>query len=129
MTRYEVELNMDIISAFAEGKDIQYKDVTGSWRTLEKDEELNMEILKKEPNNYRIKPEPKYRPFKDAKECWQEMLKHQPFGWIKNKKTGALLAITAVNTQGAFTSIPNEFDEAFRKFVFADGTVFGVKEE
>lgn len=29
---------------------------------------------------YRIKPEPKYRPFKDAKECWQEMQKHQPFG-------------------------------------------------
>lgn len=32
---------------------------------------------------YRVKPEPEYRPFKDAKECWAEMQKHQPFGWTK----------------------------------------------
>ena len=23
-----------------------------------------------------------YRPFENIKECWEEMLKHQPFGWI-----------------------------------------------
>ena len=34
-----------------------------------------------------IKPKQGYRPFKNAEECWQEMMKHQPFGWVKMKGT------------------------------------------
>ena len=30
------------------------------------------------------KIEPKYRPFRTKEECWNEMLKHQPFGWVKH---------------------------------------------
>ena len=29
-----------------------------------------------------------YRPFKDVKECWKEMNKHHPFGWVKSKDKG-----------------------------------------
>lgn len=76
---------MDIISAFAEGKTIQYKTDTGSWHDLTESEGLPMGTMEEEPNNFRIKPEPKFRPFKDAKECWNEMLKHQPFGVVKDK--------------------------------------------
>ena len=25
-----------------------------------------------------------YRPFKNDDECWEEMKKHEPFGWVKN---------------------------------------------
>lgn len=46
---------------------------------------------------YRIKPEPKYRPFKDAEECWNEMQKHQPFGWTKLIGTIEYSFITDVN--------------------------------
>lgn len=30
--------------------------------------------------------EPSYRPFKNQEECWNEMLKHEPFGWVKKNK-------------------------------------------
>lgn len=88
MIRERVKKNIDIISAFAEGKTIQYKTNTGSWHDLTENEGLPMGTLGEEPNNFRIKPEPKYRPFANAEECWSEMQKHQPFGWVINKNTG-----------------------------------------
>lgn len=60
---------MDIISAFAEGKTIQYKTETGSWLDLTENEGLPMGTLGEEPNNFRIKPEVKFRPFMGAEEC------------------------------------------------------------
>ena len=35
--------------------------------------------------------EPKYRPFRDKNECWDEMLKHQPFGWDHGRKWEELI--------------------------------------
>lgn len=78
---------------------------------------------------YRIKPEPKYRPFKDAEECWAEMLEHQPFGWVKTKDKGIRLCMSGLNQKSAFTQVGYKYDEAFDEFIFADGTPFGVKVE
>lgn len=50
MTRENVKMNMDIISAFAEGKTIQYKTVTGVWCDLTEREGLPMGTLEEEPN-------------------------------------------------------------------------------
>ena len=79
MTREEAKNLLPIIQAFAEGKTIQLF-TNGIWEGAENPsfEELS---------RYRIKPEPKYRPFKSQEECWTEMLKHQPFGWVKSKKS------------------------------------------
>lgn len=81
---------------------------------------------------YRIKPEPKYRPFEDAEECWQEMLKHQPF--IKYKviesSKDVYLIIQRIKTDGIETDVERlDFETAFEWFTFADGTPFGVKLE
>ena len=65
--------------------------------------------------------EPKYRPFKDAEECWQEMLKHQPFGWIKNKYGGDWQIMATVSNF-------KDFKKIFAMSTFADGTPFGIKE-
>lgn len=124
---------MDIISAFAEGKTIQYKTVTGVWCDLTESEGLPMGTLEEEPNNFRIKPEPKYRPFANAEECWSEMKKHEPFGWvIKHNKNKMLIGevdsfggVILYNQRGS----KFDFDEANRIFTFADGTPFGVKVE
>lgn len=70
--------------------------------------------------DYRIKPEPKYRPFKDAKECWQEMQKHQPFGWVKY--ADKYISISAIDSN-------NDYETDFDDYTFADGTPFGVKED
>ncbi len=80
-----------------------------------------------------IKPEPKYRPFKDAEECWEEMLKHQPFGWIKCKE--GYFNIVYVNDE--YAGLADKDDSAillasknsYQDNIFADGTPFGVKEE
>lgn len=80
---------------------------------------------------YRIKPEPKYRPFKTQEECWNEMLKHQPIGWVRSKKCKALLwNVTSINKDD-ITIICDyyKFHRAFECFEFTDGTPFGIKEE
>ena len=131
MTRENVKKNMDIISAFAEGKTIQYKMDKGRWHDLTENEGLPMGTLEEEPNNFRIKPEPKYRPFKDAEECWQEMKKHQPFGWVKDKKDGHHALITAVDDDTCGMSLNGNaawtLSGIIDLFTFADGTPFGVK--
>nr|WP_293486188.1 hypothetical protein [Prevotella sp.] len=128
MKRENVKKNIGIISAFADGKTIQILNERGEWVDLTEREGLPIGILEEEPNNFRTKPEPKYRPFKDAEECWQEMLKHQPFGWIKGKEDEYHTFITTVdntlsgNSGWSFLGIMNNY-------TFADGTPFGMKEE
>ena len=81
---------------------------------------------------YRIKPEPKYRPFKNQEECWTEMLKHQPFGWIRNNDTQRLCNIGSIGRNNCGVVIDKSilyFDLAFNTCNFVDGTPFGIKEE
>ena len=88
--------------------------------------------------DYRIKPRPKYRPFKDANECWEEMLKHQPFGWVKNIEFEKYFLIDEVTSIFLDAQIHisayegknwNSFSTVFYNNTFADGTPFGVKVE
>lgn len=95
MNRKETAESMPIIKAFAEGKVIQILNERGEWVDLTEREGLPIGTLIEEPNIFRVKSEPKYRPFKNAEECWQEMQKHQPFGWIKCK--GGCFNIVYVN--------------------------------
>ena len=81
MTREEGKEMLPIIQAFAEGKTIQVKE-RGKWVDLDETD------FSRSIDEYRIKPEQKYRPFKTREECWQEMQKHQPFGWVKRIDTG-----------------------------------------
>lgn len=82
---------------------------------------------------YRIKLEPKYRPFKNAEECWQEMLKHQPFGWLKSRFAFVHIIYIENKSIGygsiCGTTLHDNFNSVLEGFTFADGTPFGVKEE
>ena len=125
MTRAEAKEWLPIIQAWTEGKPIQYQIGSGSWVDITKDL-----YTSNSPSNYRIKPEPKCRPFKSHEECWQEMLKHQPFGWIRNKVNRAMINISFA--LGGYVMLATEnrgFSDVFDKFEFIDGTPFGIKEE
>ena len=133
MKRENVKKNIGIISAFADGKTIQILNERGEWVDLTEREGLPIGILEEEPNNFRIKPEPKCRPFKDAEECWQAMQKHQPFGWIEsggywyNIISTGVMGVKIIDTRDAVTTL--YFGNLLRHYHFADGTTFGVKIE
>lgn len=122
MNRKEAAELLPIIKAFSEGKEIEglYKGTKSPWFKI-KDMHFNEGII------FRIKPEPKYRPFKDAKECWQEMLKHQPFGWVVGRRNGVMYLIRSLEYASVYTSIQYSFKDAFDKLAFADLVPFGVK--
>ena len=132
MTQEEVKMRAELYSALAEGKTIQVKN-NGTW------EDVKIEGLNKiyDYNNYRIKPESKYRPFKTQEECWNEMLKHQPFGWIICKTIGNYYNIEFLyshkdNEHGVglnLYAVFIDFETMFKGYNFADSTPFGISEE
>ena len=122
MTREEVKAKLPIIEAFAEGKTIQFYN-GDEWADLDE------ATFSASPDKYRIKPEPKYRPFKNQEECWQEMQKHQPFGWVKGKDGGALYLIHGISNSKVTTDDIDSFKEAMHIYEFKDGTPFGIKED
>ena len=114
---------LPIIQAFTEGKVIEFRELGYEcWMDATKP---TFDIEKFE---YRIKPEPKYRPFVNADECWQEMLRHKPFGWVKYREAFISL-ITQVSLNCVSIGKNYYFKEAREVFTFADGTPFGIKEE
>lgn len=133
MTREELKKVMPILTAFVDGKTIQnYLRGSGKWIAV--GEHLDMSDLIAWSSDYRIKPEPKYRPFKNAEECWNEMQKHQPFGWIKSKDDSTInkfMFIDSVGNDAAniCTSCYFSYNKLAERYIFADGVAFGMKEE
>lgn len=151
MTREEARQLLPIIKAFSEGGVIQYQ-TRGKWLDYKSAELLfDLPPLDK---NYRIKPEPKYRPFANAEECWLEMLKHQPFGWIKaipNKEYKAKYYHNSKDDTDLYYQVQKvapgyikyddiddycevgeqdkSYEDVFKVITFADGTPFGILEE
>ena len=136
MTREEAKRRAELYSALAEGKAIQVMNpIINEWEYLD----INKFDEFKEWYNYRIKPEIKYRPFKTQEECWNEMQKHQPFGWLKSKKNGRFHCIGEVYWSDKFEtvcivlstseSLSRSSDSVFDGYTFADGAPFGVMEE
>lgn len=132
MTREEAKVLLPIIQAFAEGKVIECRtkpsliegsDVPNDWTEMK-------EIGFWNNIEYRIKPEPKYRPFKDGEECWQEMQKHQPFGWLKIGDW--YCTIKEIRPTCTFCHGGGDvfyYADMVKEINFADGTPFGIKDK
>lgn len=133
MDRNQAKEFYPFLQAFAEGRVIECrtkpsavkgKSVPNDWTEIK-------EIGYWDNIEYRIKSEQKYRPFKNAEECWQEMEKHQPFGWVKDRN-GSKFIIENVNPRG-FVEVYDDgtcsFNEVFENRTFVDGLPFGVKVE
>ena len=127
MNRNQAKELLPIIKAFSEGKTIEMK-CAESWIEIEDVCDFHSS------STFRIKPKPKYRPFENAEECWQEMQKHQPFGWIKDKKdVHHRVLITAVGNSVYEMSLNGNaawsLSGIMYLFTFDDGAPFGVKVE
>ncbi len=128
----EIQILMPIFQAMVDGKTIQVKNGNG-WIDIDGDEDgLNLDSLIDFQDCYRIKPKPRYRPFKDAEECWLVMQKHQPFGWMKFKDTKCgyyMLTNVAAGVGVGINDSLFSYERIFNDYTFADGTPFGVKVE
>ena len=133
LTREEAKEMLPIIQAWADGKTVDWYDPSIGWRlsgfTMDFD---------KNPKYFRIKSEsesePKYRPFKSQDECFDEMLKHQPFGWFRSTHNKNLFNTVCINDSGikitnTLSKYMDSYDRAFTNIEFVDGTPFGVKNE
>ena len=134
MNREEARKAAEVMLAYADGKEIEWKDRSGLRNSGEwvpnKLIHFNWEA-----NDYRIKPELKYRPFKDTEECWQEMQKHTPFGWIQDKDNSSFKQyILSVDREGVMISdyddgtVLLKYESLLGFCTFVDGTPFGIKE-
>lgn len=126
MTREEIRKAAEVMLAYADGKDLQIcGQGSNKWT------DVVIPVFNWELNSYRIKPEPTYRPFKDAKECFEEMQKHEPLGWVKHKQFGCYMCISMVYPKGVCFGSPLQYkyQEIFDKYTFIDGEPFGIKEE
>ena len=133
LTREEAKEMLPIIQAWADGQTVDWYDPAIGWRLSG----FTMDFDKK-PNFYRIKPEPKYRPFKTREECWNEMHKHPDFGWVKVNVNVTCeyeqivrifdyckteLSFNIANSDDDYTS-----EMMLNSYTFTDGTPFGIKE-
>lgn len=119
MKRNEARQAAEVLKAYADGKGIEisgkYMD---NWKLIDcKKDEICFNF---DYYDYRVAKEPQYRPFANAEECWCEMLKHQPFGWMKIKRDGERIALTYLTDRHSFADM-------FEKMTFADGEPFGIK--
>lgn len=127
---------LPIFKAFSEGKVIEIRDSPEYAKKLSQPNnwtEVN-EIAYWPGIEYRIKPSPKYRSFKNANECWAEMQKHQPVGWLRDLMTDKLYNIQVFDydddssKQFYINGKWFNYDEISIICAFADGTPFGIKE-
>lgn len=129
MTREEAKDLLPIIQAYTEGKAIESRCIKGDKSLWYDDEDPSFD----DAFEYRIKPEPKYRPFRNMERCLEEMQKHQPFGWIKrngywyNIISTGITNVKIIDTRGAISTLC--FDDLLNHYSFVDGTPFGIKEE
>lgn len=135
MDRNQAKEFYPILQAYAEGRVIECRtkpsaiedeNVPNEWVETKVIEFNDNKEYRIKPN---LEPESEYRPFKDAEECWAEMLKHHPFGWVKSKENGYYSFITMLNNRFRLNGYDGwRFDDTINKFTFADGTTFCVKE-
>lgn len=139
MNRIEAREFYPILQAFAEGRVIECRTKPSAlgkgWQDMNNWTEMK-DIVYWDNVEYRIKPEPTYRPFRDGAECWEEMRKHEPFGWVKIKDESLNISISIAEVNGNDIYLAGsrsdemlDYKEAFKTLTFLDGTPFGMEKE
>ena len=128
MNREQAKEIIPIIQAFADGKTIQSRIVgSDEWYDAT---DCGFNFLDFE---YRVKPDSSYRPYETQEEVIRDLERHKPYNFVRAKHNYYLAAITFVGPTTMFgVNIDGDsysFEKAFDKFVWPDGSPFGVLKE
>ena len=127
MNKDMVKKLTEILQAYLAGREIEfYSSILNAWKSAFI---TDISSLIKNIDNYRIKPEVKYRPFKNLKECLEEMQYHIPYGWIKTDNNVHHL-ITLLDEDRILIGHQENswtYEGIFECFTFMDGKPFGVR--
>ena len=131
MNRKEAAELLPIIQAYAEGKTIQSRYIKGDtslWYDNENPsfDDDDFEYRIKQDSKPESKTDVNYRPFANVEECWQELLKHVPFGWVKDTEANEYLNVYCISNSASSIDL---FGRMFKRCVFIDGSPYGVKVE
>lgn len=117
---------IEVMQAYEDGKTIEVFTSTHTWHDII-EPNWNWEYCK-----YRVKAEPKYRPFKDKDELLNYLHNHYNTHrniWIKNKIDDSLSMIIEYGNKCVTFGIHTlKFSTVFENYTFEDGTPFGIKE-
>ena len=128
MTREEARQAAEVMMAYAEGKEIELNGRSSCGCQMW--EETSDPTFNWYDFMYRTKTKQKYRPFKSQEECWNEMQKHHPFGWVKEISSEMLYLINGISDKSiVIMENIDSFKEAMNIYEFKDGAPFGVVEE
>ena len=122
LNREKARQLMPVIKALAEGKDVEFFSVKDKeWKSCE------CLGFTQDPKYYRVAPDVSWRPFANNDECWAEMLRHEPFGWLMQKSSGLRYHIGSLEgDKGVFVSDFQSLESMFEEWCFVDGSPFGV---
>lgn len=131
-TREEAKHLSDVLKAYSEGKQIQWRNrITDEWIDCSDTPAFNIEYLM-----YRIKPEPKYRPYANTEEFLNAQKEHGLYLISKNKRDRARIPVI-VQPEKIFMywlpgdSCPSEYTYSalLAYWLHQDGTPCGIVEE
>ena len=130
---------IEVMKAYAEGKTIQVREVN--------DKEWADWVISIEPEwdwvaaDYRIKPEEKYRPYKDTEEMIEDFRKKVGMGypklflpsvWVKKKADGSRKLVTEFGFTCVWLSVDPvgiTMSKLSQDYTYLDGSPCGMKEE
>ena len=129
MTTMEAKHFSEVLKAYAEGKIIQFKNNDGNWV------DGTVYNFSEDPSKYRIKPEPKFRPYENAEEFLNAQKKHGLY-LIKKDGYNTLFPIK-INDFGVSVYYHDQdscltmfcYNDLLNYWSHQDGTLCGVMED
>ena len=112
---------LPIIKAWAEGREVEYND-NGLWMWIDGDY-IQLDVP---AEHYRVVP--RYRPFRDNRECMKALREHGP---LIDRMTGATCFVSALLDNYFYVNGEEDrvtYEKGFIRFIFKDGEPFGAKE-
>lgn len=127
---------IEVMQAYERGEQIEYR-----MRTIPKNNERD--LITKEPDwnwaefDYRVKPQPTYRPYKNAEEFLKAQEEHRMNIQLKGCNyyrlplyiTDTIIGVQCPASNGSVVSIDVSYRELLEDYLWQDGTPCGVKEE